>query len=78
MGIFMRMMDGLSAAKTEPRTITIDATSPQGTPHGFQPAVKKGDPGRLPITDQNGRSLSFFMTAGQIVIIPVPLPCWTV
>ena len=27
MGIFMRMMDGLSAAKAEPRTIMIDATS---------------------------------------------------
>ncbi len=26
MGIFMRMMDGLSAAKTEPQTIMIDAT----------------------------------------------------
>ncbi|KXV28611.1 transposase [Gluconobacter japonicus] len=26
MGIFMRMMDGLSAAKAEPQTIMIDAT----------------------------------------------------
>jgi hypothetical protein len=25
MGIFVRMMDGLSAAKTEPQTIMIDA-----------------------------------------------------
>ncbi|GBR48056.1 hypothetical protein GRO01_10080 [Gluconobacter roseus NBRC 3990] len=26
MGIFMRMMDGLSATKAEPQTIMIDAT----------------------------------------------------
>jgi len=26
MGIFMRMMDGLSAAKAEPQTIMIDVT----------------------------------------------------
>lgn len=58
MGIFMRMMDGLSARRLR---------------------LKKGDPGHLigrtkgdmntkqqTVTDQNGRPLSFFMTAGQI------------
>ena len=47
--------------------------------HVFKPAVKKGDPGRLigrpkggmntklhAVTDQHGRPLSFFMTAGQV------------
>jgi len=51
----------------------------QGAPHGLEPAARKGDPGRLigrtkcgmntklhAVTDQNGRPLSFFMTAEQI------------
>ena len=52
---------------------------PQGAPHGFKPAGKKGDLGRLigrtkggmntklhAVADANGRPLSFFMTAGQV------------
>lgn len=51
----------------------------QGTPHGIEPAGKKGGPGRLigrtkggmntklhAVTDANGRPISFFMTAGQV------------
>lgn len=51
----------------------------QGAQHGFQPAGKKGEAGRLigrtkggmntklhAVTDANGRPLSFFMTAGQV------------
>ena len=51
----------------------------EGAPHGLEPASKKGDLGRLigrtkgglntklhAITDANGRSLSFFITTGQI------------
>lgn len=52
----------------------------QSASHGFQPAGQKRGPGRLigrtrggmntklhAITDANGRPLSFFITAGQIV-----------
>lgn len=52
---------------------------PQGAPHGIEPTGKKGDLGRLigringgmntklhAVADANGRSLSFFMTAGQV------------
>ncbi|GEM16297.1 IS5 family transposase [Gluconobacter oxydans] len=81
MGMFARMMDSLAAGKAESQTLLTDAKYliSQGAPHGFEPAAKKGDPGRLigrtkggmntklhAITDQNGRPLSFFMTAGQI------------
>ncbi|MFT9297311.1 IS5 family transposase [Gluconobacter sp. P5B12] len=79
MGIFMRMMDGLSAAKAESRTIMIDATYLKAHRTASSLRFKKGDPGRLigrtkggmntklhAITDQNGRPLSFFMTAGQV------------
>ncbi|QQX91222.1 IS5 family transposase [Gluconobacter sphaericus] len=79
MGIFMRMMDGLSAAKVEPQTIMIDATYLKAHRTASSLRFKKGDPGRLigrtkggmntklhAVTDQNGRPLSFFMTAGQI------------
>jgi transposase len=51
----------------------------QSAPHGIQPAGKKGDPGRLigrtkggmntklhAVTDEKGRPISFFMTAGQV------------
>nr|WP_225199155.1 IS5 family transposase [Gluconobacter oxydans] len=78
MGIFIRMMDGLSAAKTEPQTIMIDATYLKAH-RTASSLAKKGDPGRLigrtkggmntrlhEVTDQNGRPLSFFMTAGEI------------
>ncbi|MFT8479468.1 IS5 family transposase [Gluconobacter oxydans] len=79
MGIFMRMMDGLSAAKTGPQTIMIDATYLKAHRTASSLRLKKRDPGRLTgrtkggintrlhaVTDQNGRPLSFFMTAGQI------------
>ncbi|MBS1051185.1 IS5 family transposase [Gluconobacter japonicus] len=79
MGIFMRMMDGRSAAKAEPQTLMIDATYLKAHRTASSLPVKKGDPGRLigrakggmntklhAVTDQNGRPLSFFMTAGQI------------
>ncbi|WP_408860550.1 MULTISPECIES: IS5 family transposase [Asaia] len=79
MGIFMRMMDVLFAAQARPQTIMIDATylKVHRTASSLRP--KKGDPGHLigrtkggmntklhAVTDQNGRPLSFFMTAGQI------------
>ncbi|GLQ60213.1 hypothetical protein GCM10010937_20160 [Gluconobacter japonicus] len=38
----MRMMDGLSAAKTEPRTITIDATSLKAHRTASSLRLKKG------------------------------------
>ncbi|QQX91734.1 IS5 family transposase [Gluconobacter sphaericus] len=79
MGIFMRMMDGLSAAKVEPQTIMIDATYLKAHRTASSLRLKNGNPGRLigrtkggmntklhAVTDQNGRPLSFFMTAGQI------------
>lgn len=79
MGIFTRMMDGLAAGKAEPRTIMIDATCVKAHRTASKPAAKKGDPGRLTgrakggmntklhaVTDQNGRPLNFFMTAGPI------------
>ncbi|GAD09100.1 transposase and inactivated derivatives [Gluconobacter frateurii NBRC 103465] len=79
MGIFMRMMDGRSAAKAEPQTLMIDATYLKAHRTASSLQLKKGDPGRLigrakggmntklhAVTDQNGRPLSFFMTAGQI------------
>ncbi|MBM3098991.1 IS5 family transposase [Gluconobacter cerinus] len=79
MGIFMRMMDGLAAQKAEPRTIMIDATYLKAHRTASSLRLKKGNPGRLigrtkggmntklhAVTDQNGRPLSFFMTAGQI------------
>ncbi|BAU38479.1 transposase [Acetobacter pasteurianus NBRC 101655] len=79
MGIFMRMMDGLSAEKAEPQTIMIDATYLKAHRTASSLRLKKGDPGRLigrtkggmntklhAVTDQNGRPLSFFMTAGQV------------
>jgi len=37
MGVFIRMMEGLSAQRAEPQTIMIDATLPQGAPHGIKP-----------------------------------------
>ncbi|AFN57073.1 transposase [Zymomonas mobilis] len=79
MGIFSRMMDGLAAGRAEPQTIMIDATYLKAHRTASSLRLKKGDPGRLigrtkggmntklhAVTDQNGRPLSFFMTAGQI------------
>jgi hypothetical protein len=77
--VFLRMMEGLAAASAAPKTIMIDATYLQGTPHGIKPAGKKRYLGRLigcttggmntklhADTDAAGRPLSFFMTAGQV------------
>jgi hypothetical protein len=77
--VFLRMMEGLAAASATPKTIMIDATYLQGTPHGIKPAGKKGYLGRLigcttggmntklhADTDAAGRPLSFFMTAGEV------------
>ncbi|GBR55526.1 hypothetical protein GCM10007872_25970 [Gluconobacter sphaericus NBRC 12467] len=47
MGIFMRMMDGSSAAKAEPRTIMIDATYLKAHRTASSLRLKKGAPGRL-------------------------------
>ncbi|WP_228391861.1 IS5 family transposase [Gluconobacter aidae] len=79
MGIFSRMMDGLAAGRAEPQTIMIDATYLKAHRTASSLRPKKGDPGRLidrtkggmntklhAVIDQNGRPLSFFMTAGQI------------
>ncbi|MFT8808655.1 IS5 family transposase [Gluconobacter sp.] len=79
MGIFSRMMDGLAAGRAEPQTIMIDATYLKAHRTASSLRLKKGNPGRLigrtkggmntklhAITDQNGRPLSFFVTAGQV------------
>ena len=42
MGIFMRMMDGLSAAKAEPQTIMIDATCLKAHRTASSLRLKKG------------------------------------
>lgn len=75
----MRIMDGLLGTKVEIRTIMIDATYLEAHRTASSLRLKKGDPGRPigrtrggmdtklhAVTDQNGRPLSFFMTAGQI------------
>ncbi|WP_336985144.1 IS5 family transposase [Asaia sp. HN128] len=79
MGIFMRMMDGLSAAQAKPQTIMIDATYLKAHRTASSLRLKKGTQNRLigrtkggmntklhAVTDQNGRPPSFFMKAGQI------------
>ncbi|WP_415518859.1 MULTISPECIES: IS5 family transposase [Gluconobacter] len=79
MGIFIRMMEGLTTGKADPQTIMIDATYLKAHRTASSPAVKKGAPGSLigrtkgvmntklhAVTDRNGRPLDFFMTAGQI------------
>jgi len=47
MGIFMRMMDGLSAAKVEPQTIMIDATYLKTHRTASSLRLKKGAPGEM-------------------------------
>jgi len=68
MGVFARMMDGLSAGKAEPQTIMIDATYLKADRTASSLGQKKGGMNTKlhAVTDQNGRPLSFFMTAGQI------------
>ncbi|MEW9298507.1 IS5 family transposase [Acetobacter oryzifermentans] len=88
-GIFIRMMDGLSAAKTEPQTIMIEATYLK-VHRAVSSLAKKGDSGCLigrtksgintklyAVADQNGRPLSFFMTVGQVSDYTGALLCWT-
>ncbi|MBS1098019.1 transposase, partial [Gluconobacter sphaericus] len=75
--IFARMMDGPAAGKAEPQTIIIDATYLKAYRTASILRLKMGSalpdrsyPGRyeyqdLCLTDQNGRPLGLFMTAGQ-------------
>jgi IS5 family transposase len=73
------MMEGLSGAQTERRTVMIDATCLKAHRTAFEPAGKKGGLGRLigrtkggmntklhAVTDANGRPIGLFMTAGQV------------
>ncbi len=79
MGVFARMMEGLSAAAVERGTVMIDATYLKAHRTALELGGKKGGVERLigrtkggmntklhAITDANGRPLSFFMTAGQV------------
>ncbi|GBQ51657.1 transposase [Komagataeibacter sucrofermentans DSM 15973] len=72
-------MDGLAAGKAEFQTIMIDATCLKAHRTASSLRLNKGDSSCLigrtkggmntklhAITDQSGRPLSFFMTAGQI------------
>lgn len=63
MGIFIRMMEGLATGRAEPQTIMIDATYLKAHRTASSLRFKKG---LHAVTDQNGRPLDFFMTAGQI------------
>nr|WP_252865517.1 IS5 family transposase [Brevundimonas diminuta] len=77
-GVFVRMMEGLSGAQAERRTVMIDATYLKA--HRTASSLgKKGGLGRLigrtkggmntklhAITDANGRPISLFVTAGQV------------
>ncbi|MFS0739345.1 IS5 family transposase [Brevundimonas sp. 3P9-tot-E] len=78
-GVFIRMMEGLSGAQAERRTVMIDATYLKAHRTASSLAVKKGNLGRLigrtkggmntklhAVTDANGRPISLFMTAGQV------------
>ncbi len=77
-GVFVRMMEGLSGAQTERRTVMIDATYLKAHRTASSLRVKRGL-GRLigstkggmntklhAVTDANGRPISLFMTAGQV------------
>jgi len=78
-GVFVRMMEGLSGAQTERRTVMIDATYLKTHRTASSLTVKKVGLGRLigrtkggmntkfhAVTDANGRPISLFMTAGQV------------
>nr|WP_313454539.1 IS5 family transposase [Brevundimonas sp.] len=78
-GVFVRMMEGLSGAQAERRTVMIDATYLKAHRTASSLRVKKGGLGRLigrtkggmntklhAVTDANGRPISLFMTAGQV------------
>ncbi|HCW49151.1 IS5 family transposase [Brevundimonas naejangsanensis] len=78
-GVFVRMMEGLSGAQTERRTVMIDATYLKAHRTASSLRGKKGGLGRLigrtkggmntklhAVTDASGRPISLFMTAGQV------------
>ncbi|WP_128115296.1 IS5 family transposase [Brevundimonas diminuta] len=78
-GVFVRMMEGLSGAQAERRTVMIDATYLKAHRTASSLRGKKGGLGRLigrtkggmntklhAITDANGRPISLFVTAGQV------------
>lgn len=71
MGVFVRMMEGLAAADTVPKTVIIILRRTDG----IGSAAKRRLIGRTKgsmntklyaATDANGRPLSFFMSAGQV------------
>lgn len=76
MGVFTQLMEGLFAQKAEPQTVMIDATYLKAH-HAASSFKVKGNLDRLigrtksnmhrklhGVTDANGRTLSFFVTAG--------------
>lgn len=78
MRVFARMMEGLAAEATVPKTVMIARDPSQSTPHSFKPWVEKGGRGRLigrtqggmntklhAFTGENGSPISFFMSAGE-------------
>ncbi|MBU2031071.1 MAG: IS5 family transposase [Alphaproteobacteria bacterium] len=78
-GVFVRMMEGLSGAQAERRTVMIDATYLKAHRTASSLRGKKGGLGRLigrtkggmntklhAVTDANGRPISLFVTAGQV------------
>uniref|UniRef100_UPI003CF4BF2A IS5 family transposase n=1 Tax=Brevundimonas sp. TWP2-3-4b1 TaxID=2804580 RepID=UPI003CF4BF2A len=78
-GVFIRMMQRLSGAQSERRTVMIDATYLKAHRTVSSLGVKKGGLGRLigrtkggmntklfAVTDANGRPISLFMTAGRV------------
>jgi transposase len=78
-GVFLAMMDGLSAKGHRAQDDHDRRDLSQSAPHSIQPGDKKGGPGRLigrtkggmntklhAVTDAMGRPISFFMTAGQV------------
>ena len=79
MGVFARMMEGLASEATVPKTVMIDATYLKAHRTASSLGGEKGGRGRLigrtkggmntklhAVTDENGRPISFFMTAGEI------------
>ena len=88
MGVFARMMEGLSAQRGRTPNHHDRRDLSQGTPHGFQPWGKKGDLGRLigrtkggmnakhpTVAAANGCPLGFFITAARSAITPAQRPC---
>ncbi|WP_157004587.1 IS5 family transposase [Brevundimonas nasdae] len=78
-GVFVRIMEGLSGAQAERRTVMIDATYLKAHRTASSLGGKKGGLGRLigrtkggmntklhAVTDAKGRPISLFMTAGQV------------